>query len=247
MKKVDINCDMGEGGIFDEPIMKYIKSANIACGYHAGNEEIMKKTIYMAREKNIIIGAHPGYNDLENFGRKELNYDYDLVIAIVLQQLHTFYKIACEEGANMAYVKLHGALYNRVAADSVLAEKLLYYVNLEYPGISFLSLALSPMQRVANEMGIPCYHEVFADRAYENDGTLVSRKKKGAVITDLDIVKKRVFKMVSKQRVNSINQKTIPINCQSICVHGDSLQALSLCKGIYEHLSSKGVIIESYM
>ncbi len=247
MNKVDINCDMGEGGLFDESIMKYIKSANIACGYHAGNEEIMKKTIYMAKEQNVIVGAHPGYDDLENFGRKELNYEYDLVIAIVLQQLHTFYKIACAEGASMAYVKLHGALYNRVADDDKLAEKLLYYITLEYPGISFLSLALSPMQRVAEKMGISCYHEVFADRAYENDGTLVSRSKKGAIITDVDDVKKRVYQMVSEQTVNSINLKDIPIICQSICVHGDSLQALSLCQGIYEHLSLKGVIIESYM
>jgi len=247
MYKVDINCDMGELSGNDSSIINYISSANIACGFHAGDSNSIKETINLAINNNVVIGAHPGYDDKENFGRVELYYENSKIVDLILQQLHIFNVIANKEGGKLSYVKLHGALYNRAMNDEKLAYDILYNVNREYSNISFLALSMSKMCSIANEMNILCVNEVFSDRSYNDDGSLVSRKIKGALIEDSDKVKKRVITMVKQNKVHSINSKLIDIVCDSICIHGDGKYALEYAKNINQSLLEEGIIIESKM
>jgi len=247
MYKVDINCDMGELSKNDSSIINYISSANIACGFHAGDDNSIKKTINLAIENSVIIGAHPGYDDKENFGRVELHYENSKIVDLILQQLYNFNVIANKEGGKLSYVKLHGALYNRAVNDEKLAYDILYNVNREYSNIMFLALSMSKMCLIANQMNILCVNEVFSDRSYNDDGTLVSRKIKGALIQNSDEVKKRVITMVKENKVHSINSKLIDIVCDSICIHGDGVNALEYARVINKSLIQEGIIIESKM
>ncbi|MBN2851959.1 MAG: LamB/YcsF family protein [Clostridia bacterium] len=245
MSKIDINCDMGEKSGFDLDIIPFISSANIACGYHAGDAETMKETISMAVLHQVNIGAHPGYDDKENFGRTELGYENKRIIDLILRQLHDFNSIAKNEGAVMKYVKLHGAMYNRAAADPLLAEEIFTEVRKEYPAVYHLALSMSPMVKKAQEMGIPCYNEVFADREYNEDGSLVSRNIKGAVIENTSYLRKRTIQMIMENTVFSFNNRKIPLMCESICVHGDSKMAVEIAAAVNKSLKEAGIRIES--
>lgn len=245
MKKIDFNCDMGENTGNDKDIIKYITSANIACGYHVGDNETIKRTINLALAQNVKIGAHPSYDDKPNFGRIELNYENSKIVDLVLTQLYNFNSIANKEGAKMSYVKLHGALYNRAAFDENLAKDILINVIKQFKDLSFLVLSMSKMYDIAKSMNIKIYNEVFADRAYTDDCKLVSRKIENAVISNIEKVKKRTILMVEKNKVYSINNKLMDIKCDSICVHGDSKNSVQFAKIINESLKKEGVIIES--
>jgi len=247
MKKVDINCDMGEKTGNDNKLIKYISSANIACGYHAGDNDTIKRTINLALKNNVVIGAHPSYDDKINFGRIELNYESNKIVNLILSQLNNFNQIAIKEGAKLSYVKLHGALYNRAAYDENLAKDILYNVEKQFKGLPFLVLSNSKMYNIAKSMSIKCFNEVFADRAYNDDGTLVSRKTSNALIDNIEIVKNRVKLMTKENKVYSINNKLINIKCDSICVHGDSENAVIFAKEIYSSLKKEGIKIESKM
>ncbi len=242
---IDINSDLGEGVGRDKAVMQFISSANIACGYHAGNDETMDKTIKLALENNVAIGAHPGYDDKENFGRTNMDLSPEEVKVLVRDQIKILKNKVELKGGKLQHVKAHGALYNQAAKNEMQARAIAEAVYEIDPKLIFVGLANSLMIDVAKEIGLRTAAEVFADRAYTNDGFLVPRTEIGAVIHDPELCKKRVLKMVQDSVVESIDGILIPIKADTICIHGDNPQAIELAKTIYDYLLGNGVLIKS--
>ena len=249
---VDLNSDLGESfGNYtigmDEEILKFVSSANVACGWHAGDPMVMEKTVALAKEFGTAVGAHPGFPDLMGFGRRNMAVTPEEAKAYVKYQLGALQAFAKAHGVKIQHVKPHGALYNMAAVDEKLAKAMCeadYEVDKD---IIFMGLAGSKMITAAEETGLKAASEVFADRAYNDDGTLVSRKLPGAVIKDKDLAIQRVVRMVKEGKVESINGKDIDIKADSICVHGDNPKALEFVKNIRETLEKEGVTISSLM
>ena len=247
--KVDLNCDLGEsfgnykiGG--DDKIIPLISSANVACGFHAGDPVVMKKTIETAKKNNIGIGAHPGFLDLMGFGRREMKISIDEAKAYVLYQLGALGAFCKSEGVKLQHVKPHGALYNMSAKDYNLSKAIWEAIADFDSSLIILGLSGSATLRAAQDLGLKYASEVFADRAYEEDGSLVARSKEGAMIHDENEAIERVIKMITEQKVTSITGKEIPIKADSICVHGDGEKALLFVKKIREKLENEGIIIQ---
>ena len=247
--KVDLNCDLGEsfgnykiGG--DDKIIPLISSANVACGFHAGDPVVMKKTIETAKKNNNGIGAHPGFLDLMGFGRREMKISIDEAKAYVLYQLGALGAFCKSEGVKLQHVKPHGALYNMAAKDYKLSRAICKAVAEFDNSLIILGLSGSETLKAAKDLGLKYASEVFADRAYEEDGSLVARSKEGAMIHDENEAIERVVKMIKEQKVTSITGKEIPIKADSICVHGDGEKALLFVKKIRENLENKGIIIQ---
>ncbi len=250
MYKVDLNSDLGESfGNYtlgkDEEILKYITSANIACGWHAGDPLVMDKTIEMAKENNVEVGAHPGFLDKMGFGRREINITPLELKNYIKYQIGALTAIAKGHEKRIQHVKVHGAMYNMAAKDKVLAEAVAAAVYEVDPELILLGLANSELIKAGEALGLKVAHEVFADRAYETDGTLVSRAKKGAVIHDKAIVADRILTMIKENKVKSIEGQWIHIQADSICVHGDTKEALDFVKDIKEKLELNGIQIVS--
>lgn len=250
MKTVDLNCDLGESfGAYtigdDAHVIPLISSANIACGYHAGDAVVMEKTVAAAAASGIGIGAHPGYPDLQGFGRRNLNASPTEVRAYVRYQVGALQAFCKEHDVPLQHVKPHGAMYNMAAKDEKLAKAICEGMADLQPGLILLGLAGSKMLEAARAAGIPCASEVFADRAYEEDGTLVARSKPGAMITDENEAIARVLRMVTDGKVTAVTGKDIDIRADSICVHGDGAKALAFVTRIREVLNSAGVKIAS--
>lgn len=248
MSKVDLNSDLGESfGCYnigmDREILDYVSSANIACGWHAGDPVVMNSTVSMAKACNVSIGAHPGFNDLMGFGRRNMTITPEEASAYIKYQLGALMAFAHSQGATVQHIKPHGALYNMAANDYALARAMADAVYSISPDIIFLGLANSAMITAARDAGLKTANEVFADRAYNDDGTLVSRKIEGSVIHDRKLCIKRVVRMVKEGVVQSINGKDIEIKADSICVHGDNPKALEFVKDIKKTLESEGVNI----
>ena len=247
--KVDLNCDLGEsfgnykiGG--DDKIIPLISSANVACGFHAGDPVVMKKTIETAKKNNIGIGAHPGFLDLMGFGRREMKISIDEAKAYVLYQLGALGAFCKSEGVKLQHVKPHGALYNMAAKDYKLSRAICKAVTEFDNSLIILGLSGSETLKAAKDLGLKYASEVFADRAYEEDGSLVARSKEGAMIHDENEAIERVVKMIKEQKVTSITGKEIPIKADSICVHGDGEKALLFVKKIREKLESENILIQ---
>lgn len=248
MYKVDLNCDMGESfGNYklgmDEEILNYISSANIACGWHAGDAMCMNKTVENAYIKNVKIGAHPGFMDLEGFGRREMNITKEEAKAYIKYQLGALMAFTSSKGIKVQHVKAHGALYNMAAKDKNLAMGIAEAIYEVDKDIILLGLANSEMINAGREVGIKVASEVFADRAYNADGTLVSRKLPGAVIHDADLAIARVVRMVKEGKVEDINGNDIEISADSICVHGDNPKALEFVDRIRQTLIKEDIEI----
>ncbi|WDV44235.1 LamB/YcsF family protein [Clostridiaceae bacterium M8S5] len=250
MYKVDLNSDIGESfgnykiGL-DEEMIKYITSANIACGFHAGDPIVMQKTIDMAIKYNVAIGAHPGYCDLMGFGRRNMNVTPKEVKAYIIYQLGALMAFAKSRGIKMQHIKPHGAMYNMAAKDRVLAMAIaeaVYEVDKE---IILIGLANSEIINAGKAFGLKVCNEVFADRAYNPDGTLVSRNLDGAVIHDADLAIKRVIKIVKEDKVTAINGTDIDVQAQSICVHGDNPKAIEFVNKIRSKLKQEGIVVTS--
>lgn len=241
--KIDINSDLGEGIGNDEAIMQFISSTNIACGYHAGDDKSMNRTIKLALQNKVAIGAHPGYDDKENFGRVNMDLSPEKVRALVSDQINGLKHKVELEGGKLHHVKPHGALYNQAANDIQLSRAIATAIYEIDPTLIFVGLANSLMIEAANEMHLTSASEVFADRAYTNEGFLLPRNRDGAVIHDPEICKKRVLKMIKHSVVNSIDGIEIPIQADSVCIHGDNPQALELAKSIHNYLLDNGVQI----
>jgi len=242
---VDMNCDLGEGIGNDAAVMPYISSANIACGYHAGDEQTMRQTIRLAKSYGVAIGAHPGYDDKANFGRTSMNLPEAEVEGLVRIQIERLMRLAAEEGCRVGHVKPHGALYNQAATNPELANAIAHAIAKADRRLRFVGLANSAMEDAAKAQGLTFVAEVFADRAYTDAGLLVSRQEPGAVIHDAEVCARRVTQMVTTNQVESISGKLVPIKADSICVHGDNPEAVLLVQTIHEALSKQHIAIKS--
>ncbi|MGE7839669.1 5-oxoprolinase subunit PxpA [Lysinibacillus sp. NPDC093712] len=236
---IDVNCDMGENvDAFtldkDEEILDYVTSINIACGYHAGNHTIMHKTVRNAIRKNVLIGAHPGYPDLQGFGRRNMDFSADEIYNMIVYQVGALQAFVSVEKGKLHHVKPHGALYNQSANN---IEKATAIVNAVYdinPTYVLYCLAGSEMVKIAKKKGLPVYEEVFSDRNYNEDGTLVSREEANALIQTEEEMFVHVKRILTSNEVMSVQQKKIKISAQTLCIHGDGPQALAYAKKIYE-------------
>ena len=249
--KIDLNCDLGESfGAYtigqDREILPLITSANIACGYHAGDAMVMSATVALAKEAGIGIGAHPGYPDLVGFGRRNLNASPAEVKAYVQYQVGALAAFCKANGTALRHVKLHGAMYNMAGKDIKLARAACEGVAEIDDKLIMLSLSGSQMITAAEETGLPCASEVFADRAYEEDGSLVARSKPGSMITDEDEAAERVIRMVKEGVVRAITGKDVPLKADSVCVHGDNAKALAFVRMLRSRLAAEGIEIAAF-
>jgi UPF0271 protein len=246
MYKIDLNCDLGESfGVYkigmDRSIIPYITSANIACGFHASDPVVMNETVKLAADHNVSIGAHPGYADLVGFGRRNMNVAPKEVKALIQYQIGALLSFCSVYHVTMQHVKPHGALYNMACKDADLARAVcegIYEVN---PKLILLALSGSKMIQEAEKIGLKTASEVFADRAYEDDGTLVSRTKPGAMITDSKQAMEQVISMVKTGKVKTINGRLIDIKADSVCVHGDGEKALEFVSRLREVFEMEGI------
>ena len=246
MIKVDLNCDLGESfGAYtigmDEKVIPLISSCNIACGFHASDPVVMRNTVRLAREAGIGIGAHPGYPDLMGFGRRELKISPDEAGAYIAYQLGALYAFARSAGVRIQHVKPHGAFYNTAGKDYALALAIARAVQAFDPELILLGLAGSESVKAAQDIGLPVAREVFADRAYMPDGSLMPRGREGAVIHDEEEAIRRVVRMVKEHKVTACDGTDIEIIPDSICVHGDNEKALTFVTQIRAALEAEGV------
>ena len=246
MISIDLNADLGESfGRYtlgmDEKIMEVISSANIACGFHAGDPMVMERTVRLAAEAGIAIGAHPGFPDLMGFGRRNMAVSPEEARAYILYQLGALDAFLRPMGIRMRHVKPHGALYNMAAADEQLARAICGAVKDFDPELRLVGLSGSLLIRAAEKTGLRAISEVFADRSYEADGSLVSRRKPGAIISDEREALRRVIRMVKEGKVKAINGEEIAIRAESVCVHGDGEKALLFAKSIREALTANDI------
>lgn len=248
MYRVDLNSDLGESfGRYiigmDDKVIPLITSANVACGYHASDPVVMDKTIKLAKEAGIRVGAHPGFPDLMGFGRRNMSVTPAEAKAYTTYQLGALGAFCKAHGVKMQHVKPHGAMYNMAAKDYALAKAICEAIKEYDDSLIVMALSGGEMIRAAKELGLRTALEVFADRAYEEDGSLVDRRKDGAMITDENLAIERVVRMIKEQRVTAITGRDIPMKADSVCVHGDGEKALAFVKKIRERLTEEGIAI----
>ena len=246
--EININCDLGESSKFcstenDPLLLEIVNSANIACGYHAGDMLTMKKTIEISIKNNVSIGAHPSFNDPENFGRKRLNLPSSEITKLIIDQINILSDVAIKAGVKVTHVKPHGALNNMACENYDLAKVISESIMQVNKKLIFLVPTGSQMEKAGKKLGMKIAAEIFADRNYEDDGNLVLRSKENAMITDPEIAKKHVIKMVESQALNCYSGKQIPCEIDSICVHGDGKTAVNTAKQIKEGLIKSGVTL----
>lgn len=248
MTRIDLNSDLGESfGPWpmgqDERLMESITSANVACGFHAGDPSVMRRTIALAKRHDVAVGAHPGFPDLVGFGRREMQASPQEVEDFVLYQVAALAGIAAAEGVRLQHVKAHGALYNMAARDRTLADAIARAVAAYDRSLILFGLPNSELLRAGAATGLPTAAEIFADRAYEPDGSLASRRKPGSVIHDPAQVVARVVAMVRDRAVVATDGSTIPLAADTLCLHGDTPGAAQLAKQIRAALESSGVVV----
>jgi UPF0271 protein len=230
---------MGEGLDNDESLMPYIDAANIACGYHAGDTDTIKKTIALAQKNKVQIGAHFSYTDRENFGRKEMFLSNEVVYDMVSEQLLHFSSIAKEMGENITHVKPHGALYNQAAKNMELATTIATAVFDQLPGAVYFGLSGSMMLEAASNQKLVIAHEVFADRAYIKDGSLCPRNISGSVFTNEKSVAEQVSLLMQKKKIKAMDGTIIDVTADTICIHADTPNALAFAKVIFSIVKNK--------
>ena len=245
---VDLNSDLGESfGNYtlgmDGEVLNHVTSANVACGWHAGDPLIMDATVRMCKEKGVAVGAHPGYPDLMGFGRRAMAVNPAEAKAYTLYQISALGGMCKAHNMRLQHVKPHGALYNMAAKDYELSKAICEAIKSYDPEIIVMGLSGSEMIRAAKDLGLKAASEVFADRAYEEDGTLVNRRKEGAVIKDENEAIARVIRMVKEQKVTTITGKDISIQADSVCVHGDGEKALLFVEKIRKAMAEEGITI----
>ena len=248
--EININCDLGEkskhhSNKYDPDLLEIVNSANVACGYHAGDEETMSQVIKISKKNGVSIGAHPSFNDPENFGRERMNLSSSEIEKLINDQYEILQKVASEHGENVTHIKPHGALNNMACEDIELATTLAKTIKKIDKELIYLVPTGSKMQKAAKKLDMKIACEIFADRNYEDDGNLVSRKKSHALITDPEQAKKHVLRMVQTQSLNCHSGKQIPCEIDSVCIHGDNLSSLATAKSIKENLIKNGLELKT--
>ena len=248
--EININCDLGEkskhhSNKHDPDLLEIVNSANVACGYHAGDEQTMSQVVKISKKNGVSIGAHPSFNDPENFGRERMNLSESEIKKLIIDQYEILQKIASSYGESVSHVKPHGALNNMACEDIELATILAKTIKDINKDIIYLVPTGSKMQEAAKKSNMKFACEIFADRNYEDDGNLVSRKKSHALITDPEQAKKHVLKMVQTQSLNCHSGKQIPCEIDSVCIHGDNLSSLATAKSIRENLVENGLELKT--
>jgi len=245
MNTIDLNCDMGEGTGNDSALMPFISSTNIACGFHAGDFSTISETAHLALKYEVKIGAHPSFPDKENFGRTPMNFSLREIYEMVLYQLGAVDAIVKSLGGKLHHVKPHGALYNSAAINQECSTAIVKAVRDFSPELILFGLANSVMIEAAKESGLRYKQEVFADRTYQEDGTLTPRSQPSALITEEDQCLRQVLQMVQQGTVVSVNGKQIPIHADTVCVHGDGAHAIRFVQLLNTRLRQEGINISS--
>ncbi|MCM2675389.1 LamB/YcsF family protein [Alkalicoccobacillus plakortidis] len=252
MKKIDLNCDLGESyGVFkvgnDEEILPLVTSVNVACGYHAGDHNTMAKTVKLAKEHGARIGAHPGFSDLFGFGRRPIQTTPEDIYNFVFYQIGALEGFCRLHNQTMQHVKPHGALFNMAAVDSVMSEAIAKAVKDANPNLVLFGLAGSELTKAGEKYGLKTANEVFADRTYQPDGTLTPRTSANALITDHEQAVQQVLQMVTTSTVTAVDGSTIPMEADTVCVHGDGEHALLFVKELRNHLTKNDIEIASIL
>ena len=247
--EININCDLGEkskhhSNKHDPDLLEIVNSANIACGYHAGDEETMNQVVEISKKNGVSIGAHPSFNDPENFGRERMNLSSSELEKLIIDQYEILQTISSNHGENVTHIKPHGALNNMACEDIDLATTLAKVIKRINPELIYLVPTGSKMEQAAKKLDMKIACEIFADRNYEDDGNLVSRKKPYALITDPEKAKKHVINMVKNQAINCHSGKQIPCEIDSVCIHGDNQSSLATAKSIRNNLLENKLILK---
>jgi 5-oxoprolinase (ATP-hydrolysing) subunit A len=248
MDQVDLNSDLGESfGPWvmghDREMFEVITSANIACGLHGGDPLVMHRTLTLARENGVGVGAHPGHQDIWGFGRRLIAIEPEEAEKLLIYQIGAIQAMARAVGVPVTHVKVHGALANQMAANRALAQAAARAVGTVDPTLIFVALSGTEQERAAREAGLRVAREVFADRAYEEDGMLVSRTREGAVLHDAAAAAARIVRMVREQAVTAITGREIPLSFETICVHGDNPAAVAMARQVRSALEAEGVAV----
>ncbi len=244
--EININCDLGEkskhhSDKHDPDLLEIVNSANVACGYHAGDIETMARVVKTSKKNGVSIGAHPSFNDPENFGRERMNLSSSEIRKLIIDQYDILQKIASDQGENVTHIKPHGALNNMACEDLELSSVLAKVIKEINKDLIYLVPTGSKMQEAAKNLDMNIACEIFADRNYEDDGNLVSRKKSNALITDPKIAQNHVLRMVKNQALNCHSGKQIPCEIDSVCIHGDNESSLATAKSIRTNLIDNGL------
>lgn len=239
---IDLNADLGEGIGDDLSMLEIVTSASIACGGHAGNAQTMRAAVRGARANGVRIGAHPGFEDPDNFGRLRLDLPFETIRDQVLAQIARLASIAAEEGAPISYLKLHGALANMAAEDEALSHAVFAGVARAYPGLAILALAASAQESAAKQLGLPVIAEAYADRAYRPDGLLAARSRPGGVIEDTAAVVARCLRLAEHGEIIAIDGTAFKSDARSICLHGDTSGALEHARAVRDALRSRNLM-----
>lgn len=243
MKQIDLNCDVGEGAGYDAELMPLITSANIACGAHAGNLETMIETVEGVARNRVMVGAHPGFFDLEHFGRVERDIAPAEAARLVSMQIEQLFEVA---GSRLRHIKLHGALYNQVSRDPRLADAVVSDLVRLWPDLILYALAGSQLARLASARGLRVAEEVFADRTYQPDGSLTPRSSPGALITDEDAMVAQVLAMVQHGCVRTVDGHEVPVIAETVCLHGDSPHAVGFAERLRKELTLAGIAVKAF-
>ncbi len=246
MRSIDLNCDMGEGLSNDAALMPFISSANIACCYHAGTLETMQQTVELAVQHHVAVGAHPGFADKENFGRTEMMLPQKALYSLVSAQIIALYKICIQQEISLHHVKPHGALYNMAARDAETANTIAQAIKDIDENIILYGLSGSHLISEANKLNLKTVSEVFADRTYQDDGSLTSRKEKNALIEDENVSVQQVLQMILQQTVTSVSGKPVNIVAETVCIHGDGKHAVAFAKKIDQTLKQYHIEIKAF-
>lgn len=242
---IDLNCDLGEGVGIEAAILPYVSTINIACGAHAGDEALIRNTIRLAKEQQVAIGAHPSYPDRENFGRTVLPITAEDLQRSVRQQIDLVRSIAFEEHYPITHIKLHGALYNQAAKEDALATLLVETIAAIDPLLLVFGLPGSALEQRAVQYNLRFVKEAFADRTYQDDGSLTTRAHPNALIEDNSDCVQQVLRIIRQQEVVTLSGKIISLSAETVCLHGDGLHAVAFAKSLWQELKKENIIIRA--
>lgn len=250
-RKIDLNCDMGESfGVYklglDEEVIKYVSSVNIACGFHAGDPNVMDKTVEMAKKNGVGVGVHPGFPDLIGFGRRNMDVSSKELANLIIYQIGALDVFCTKHGVPLQHIKPHGNLNNMADTDMKMANTIVEAILSVKPTLPIFVKPSTCLHLAAEEKGLPFVKELFIDRAYNNDLTLVSRKEEGALITDPELVSERVIKMIKDGKVTTIKGEEVSIEGETFCVHGDTPTQLELLKVLRKKLEDNNITVSSF-